>query len=249
MKKRIPWPIEAMIAYYHTDGMSLQEIADILSGDTWRQYWIDSIGYQYKPHQKIVNKVLRKHTTLRKRGAPGDRNGAWKGGRRTDRNGYILVYMPNHPHACESGCVREHRLVVEQQIGRYLTPSEVVHHKDGNKRNNSPDNLEVCSSNAEHIADNHKNQHTEGQRRGLGLARLAKKDLYDPELMIPKNLLLSLHSDGLSANQIGALLECDRRTVRRHLRRHGVSERHLTAGTVTDQHRERCRQALSSRIQ
>lgn len=39
--------------------------------------------------------------------------------------------------------IREHRHVMEQVLGRKLKPNEVVHHKDGNKKNNSPDNLEV----------------------------------------------------------------------------------------------------------
>lgn len=39
--------------------------------------------------------------------------------------------------------VREHRHVMEQVLGRKLKPNEVVHHKDGNKKNNSPDSLEV----------------------------------------------------------------------------------------------------------
>lgn len=37
--------------------------------------------------------------------------------------------------------VREHRAIMERLIGRSLLPGEVVHHKDGNKLNNSPDNL------------------------------------------------------------------------------------------------------------
>jgi hypothetical protein len=39
--------------------------------------------------------------------------------------------------------VREHRLVMEQILGRKLLHNEVVHHKDHNKRNNDPSNLEV----------------------------------------------------------------------------------------------------------
>lgn len=37
----------------------------------------------------------------------------------------------------------EHRAVMEEIIGRPLLPDEVVHHKDGNKNNNSPENLEL----------------------------------------------------------------------------------------------------------
>jgi hypothetical protein len=45
-----------------------------------------------------------------------------------------------------------HRAVAEQKIGRKLRPGEIVHHKDGNKRNNSPDNLEIFRSQKEHAA-------------------------------------------------------------------------------------------------
>lgn len=43
-----------------------------------------------------------------------------------------------------------HRIVAEAKIGRPLKPGEIVHHKDGNKRNNHPDNLEVLASQADH---------------------------------------------------------------------------------------------------
>lgn len=39
----------------------------------------------------------------------------------------------------------EHRVVMERVLGRALVPGEIVHHKDGNKRNNVPANLEVMT--------------------------------------------------------------------------------------------------------
>lgn len=43
-----------------------------------------------------------------------------------------------------------HRLVMEQHLGRPLLKSEVVHHIDGNKRNNAIDNLQLATSHSEH---------------------------------------------------------------------------------------------------
>lgn len=44
----------------------------------------------------------------------------------------------------------EHRIIAENKIGRPLQPGEVVHHIDGDKQNNNPDNLEVLTQ-SEHI--------------------------------------------------------------------------------------------------
>ena len=75
----------------------------------------------------------------------------WDGGRQIDREGYVLIYCPKHPYACNRGSVREHRLIMEKKIGRYLKPSEVVHHKDGNRSNNKTSNLILFKNHAEHM--------------------------------------------------------------------------------------------------
>ena len=46
----------------------------------------------------------------------------------------------------------EHRVVAEDKLGRPLAPGEIVHHIDGDKRNNTPANIVVLHSQSAHIA-------------------------------------------------------------------------------------------------
>jgi len=70
-------------------------------------------------------------------------NGNWKGGRTYHTNGYVIVRTRSHPRARRSGYVFEHILVMETSLGRHLYPDETVHHKNGVKDDNRPENLEL----------------------------------------------------------------------------------------------------------
>ena len=59
--------------------------------------------------------------------------------------GYIQVYRPDHPHAPKNGWVMQHRLVMEESLGRYLDPREVVHHLNHNKEDNRRENLQLLT--------------------------------------------------------------------------------------------------------
>lgn len=68
-------------------------------------------------------------------------------GRTLDRSkGYYLVYAPEHPAATNRGYVYEHRLVAEELVGRRLRRNEHVHHRNGKRWDNRPENLEVMSA-------------------------------------------------------------------------------------------------------
>lgn len=66
----------------------------------------------------------------------------WKHGK-SSNSGYVRVKCPGHPNAGSQDYVLEHRLVMEQKLGRYLRKNENVHHKNGVRADNRPENLEL----------------------------------------------------------------------------------------------------------
>lgn len=103
--------------------------------------------------KQAVHHAMKRHGIERHppHSNPGELNPAWRGGRYFDGHGYVLIHAPEHPFATQAARVPEHRLVMEQQLGRFLLPTEVVDHIDGNRSNNCPSNLRVFASNAEHL--------------------------------------------------------------------------------------------------
>lgn len=102
---------------------------------------------------KVASVLKQEGIELRPRGfsTTGHKNPAWKGGVKIS-GGYVYYYHPTHPKATKSGYVLLHRLVMQAYLVRPLEDSEVVHHKDEDTMNNCIDNLELFSSNSEHLA-------------------------------------------------------------------------------------------------
>jgi hypothetical protein len=64
--------------------------------------------------------------------------------------GYKEITLPNGKGTRPNGTVLEHRYVAELLLGRSLSKSETVHHIDGNRSNNSDDNILVFASRSDH---------------------------------------------------------------------------------------------------
>lgn len=101
-----------------------------------------------KGHQHHGKKLTEEHKAKVARKLQD--NGRWKGGRILDKHGYVQVKRPGHPYADNRGYVREHRLVMEEYLGRYLLPGEVVHHINEVKDDNRIENLVLVANTKQH---------------------------------------------------------------------------------------------------
>ncbi len=60
--------------------------------------------------------------------------------------GYRLIRRAGHPNANKNGYLTEHKFVMSKKLGRPLMKGETVHHKNGIRTDNRPDNLELWTS-------------------------------------------------------------------------------------------------------
>jgi hypothetical protein len=76
--------------------------------------------------------------------------------------------------------VREHRVVAERIMGRSLYEGEVVHHKNHDRSDNRPENLEVIASHSEHMkahmtSEEARKRGRMTKRSGAALAAMEQK--------------------------------------------------------------------------
>lgn len=76
----------------------------------------------------------------------GNKANNWRGGKGLTIDGYYKIYYPSHPFANKHGYILEHRLIMEKMINRYLTPKDIVHHKNGTRTDNRKKNLDLITA-------------------------------------------------------------------------------------------------------
>ena len=104
----------------------------------------------------------------------GENNPAYKDGRKMTDQGYVQILLgAGHPMAARGGYALEHRYVMSQILGRPLKCTERVHHKNGIRNDNRPENLELWVPTA------HRTEHPQG-------TRLVDRVLHDLDSLTPE---------------------------------------------------------------
>lgn len=128
-------------------------------------------GVSKKTILNYMNKFGLERQTPNKDKTPKDRrkNNNYHKGYIITKSGYKMVKAPiDHPKKNNKGYIREHILVMEQHIGRYLENDEVVHHIDRNKMNNDISNLQLMTD------YEHKKIHSKEERKKIDFEYVLK---------------------------------------------------------------------------
>ena len=118
--------------------------------DRWVQRICQGCGKKFDARISYVKRGQMKYCSRKCQDFKGEKNSNWRGGKRITRKGYILIYSPIHPFADVNKECLEHRLIMENHIGRYLKSAEVVHHINGIKYDNRLENLKLFINEKEH---------------------------------------------------------------------------------------------------
>jgi hypothetical protein len=155
---RVPEDDKTAIINEYAKGEITQKELGIKHGFHYRQLakWFKDEG-RYDEYLSITKanqfKSAKKPMGRSKLKISGVNSISWKGRRlelKQGRISAIQVQMPEHPCSNAQGYVYQHRLIIEQELGRYLTDNELVHHLDLDPTNNDLSNLILLNSASEH---------------------------------------------------------------------------------------------------
>jgi hypothetical protein len=140
-KPRLELPHLELLELYK-QGKSLHELAIIFRCDSSTiADRLRSQGLITRSHKEAMKLVGSQKKTSRS----GSAHHNWNGGRRLTKRGYVLIYKPDHPRA-RGNCVFEHILIWEENHQHPLPEGWLIHHLNGVKSDNRPENLVATPS-------------------------------------------------------------------------------------------------------
>jgi hypothetical protein len=145
--------------------MTARRFTDEIEADIAARYLADesvtgaSLAVEFGCAPRAIYNALIRQGVERRPGGQRRRNRRW-----VTSEGYVTRWLPDdHPYRCMAharGEVLEHRLVMAETLGRPLQPGESVHHRNGRRADNRPENLELWVGNhssgqrvVDHVAD------------------------------------------------------------------------------------------------
>lgn len=146
--KHVPYPgPEELRRLYVEEKLSTRDVAERIGvcASTVRR-WLAEAGVttrsisEAKTGQKPAAHTILATVQARRKHV---RAGMPEVGYKVRSDGYVYLSRPDHPDATSSGYVLEHRLVMEQKLGRRLLAHEEPHHKNEVRDDNRPENLEL----------------------------------------------------------------------------------------------------------
>lgn len=143
------------------------------------------------------------------------------------KKGYVLVHMPGHPRADKYGRVFEHIVVWEQANHSTVPKGYVIHHLNGIKDDNRPENLKRLTISEHSILHNSLRKFTDETKKKISdKLKASYKSGRKPTIYkdIDMSLVINDLKSGLKRLEICKKYNIGRSTLYKKLKREGYYE-------------------------